>query len=245
MHIDGRGAHDDPQWTGNRHQHRTRPGREHLQGCNKIATQQKNCYACGKGGIAVMSLIFFVAASLATASAPATPPAPVESATNPAAAQAPSATEEDYTLGVDDKVRIIVFNEETLSGEFIVSSNGMLSLPMIGDVPASGRRTRDVIKDVQARLADGYLKDPRVSMDVLTFRPYYILGEVGKAGEYPYSNGMTVLNAVAQAEGFTYRANRSKVFIKHNGSSIEAREDLTPGLRVSPGDTIRIGERYF
>ena len=152
---------------------------------------------------------------------------------------------DDYKLGVADKVRVIVYNEPTLSGEFTVSDNGALSLPLIGAVQAGGRSTREVMAEVQARLADGYLRDPRVSLDVLTYRPFYILGEVTRPGEYPYSNSLTVMNAIARAEGFTYRANKRKAFIKRAGQPDEKEIELTPGLQVMPGDTIRIGERYF
>ena len=151
----------------------------------------------------------------------------------------------DYRLGAADKVRVIVFNEPTLSGEFTVSDSGSLSLPLIGDVPARGRSPREVIADIQAKLADGYLREPRVSMDVLTYRPFYILGEVTKPGEYAYSTGLTALNAVAQAQGFTYRANKRKVFIKRAGETVENEVRLTPGLEIRPGDTLRVGERYF
>lgn len=150
-----------------------------------------------------------------------------------------------YKLGHGDKVRIIVFNEPTLSGEFAVSDNGSLSLPLIGDVPADGRSARDVVTDIQQKLADGYLREPRVSLDILSYRPFYILGEVSKPGEYPYVTGLTVMNAVATAEGFTYRANKRKVFIKRAGETDEQFVQLTPSLQVQPGDTIRIGERYF
>lgn len=150
----------------------------------------------------------------------------------------------DYRLGTADKVRVIVYNEPTLSGEFTVSDNGTLSLPLIGDVPANGRSPREVASDIQAKLADGYLREPRVSLDVLTYRPFYILGEVTKPGEYAYSNGLTALNAVARAQGFTYRANKRKVYLKRAGESAEKEVNID-GLEIRPGDTLRIGERYF
>ena len=90
-----------------------------------------------------------------------------------------------------------------------------------------------------------FLKDPRVSAEVLTFRPFYILGEVDKPGTYPYTSGLTVLNAVATAGGFTYRADKRNVWIKHNGETSEVKGELTPSTTDAPGDTIRIGERFF
>lgn len=165
--------------------------------------------------------------------------------TSTPASTVPAAPNGDYRLGTADKVRIIVFNEPTLSGEFTVSDNGALSLPLIGDINAQGRSPREVVIDIQAKLADGYLREPRVSMDVLTYRPFYILGEVTKPGEYSYSTGLTAMNAVAQAQGFTYRANKKKIFLKRSGESTEQEIRLTPSLEIRPGDTLRIGERYF
>lgn len=152
---------------------------------------------------------------------------------------------QDYRLDAGDRVRLIVFNEPTLSGEFAVSANGVLSVPLIGDVPAAGRTTPEISKEIETRLADGYLREPRVSMDVLTYRPFFILGEVEKPGQYPYAGGLTVLNAVATAQGFTYRAEKRVAYIRRAGSEEEKAYRISPDLPVEPGDTIRIGERYF
>lgn len=160
-------------------------------------------------------------------------------------APAASETSGDYQLGVADELRITVFNEPNLSGQFVVNSNGMLSLPLIGEVRAAGITVDQLRNQITTRLGDGYLLNPKVSLQVLTYRPFYILGEVNKPGKYPYSTGLTVLNAVATAEGFTYRANKRKVFVKHAGSNEERQVALTPATPVQPGDTIRIGERYF
>lgn len=158
---------------------------------------------------------------------------------------AESAGPQDYRLGVADKVRILVFNEPTLSGEFLVGASGALSLPLIGEVPAGGDTSRALSRRIEAKLADGYLRDPKVSVEVLTFRPFYILGEVNKPGEYPYSTSLNVLNAVATAGGFTYRADKRHVYVKAVGDTAERKEDLSPTIAVEPGETIRIGERYF
>ncbi len=169
------------------------------------------------------------------------------SASQPAAGDVPttSSNMSDYKLGVADHVRMTVYNEPDLSGDFTVNANGVLSLPLIGDVQAQGLTGSQIVDIVQKKLADGYLRDPKVALEVLSYRPFYILGEVTKPGEYPYSNGLTVLNAVATAQGYTYRANKKRVFIKHAGSSTEENLKVSPDLQVQPGDTIRIGERYF
>jgi polysaccharide export outer membrane protein len=150
-----------------------------------------------------------------------------------------------YRLGADDKIRVITFGEEALSGEFSISGSGKVSLPLVGEVAAAGLTIPEFQQEVEAALKNGYVKDPHVSVEVLTYRPFYILGEVQKPGEYPYTNGLTVLNAVATANGFTYRANTKKVFIKRADSPTEEKFPLTSTTPVAPGDTIRIGERYF
>jgi polysaccharide export outer membrane protein len=151
----------------------------------------------------------------------------------------------DYRLGAGDKLRIIVFGEESLTGEFFVSGSGKVSFPLIGEVEAVGKSIPELQQAIEAKLADGYLKQPKVSAEVLNYRPFYILGEVMKPGEYPYTNGLTVLNAVATASGFTYRADKHKVFIRRASTTGEISEPLTPTTAVEPGDTIRIGERIF
>jgi len=152
---------------------------------------------------------------------------------------------EEYRLGTGDKVRILVFNEPTLSGEFMVNSGGALSLPLIGDVSAAGKTTNSLQGQIEAGLGNGYLREPKVSIDVLSFRPFFILGEVSKPGEYPFSSSLTILNAVATAEGFTYRAEKRFAYIRREGEREERRYKISPDLRIQPGDTIRVGERYF
>lgn len=152
---------------------------------------------------------------------------------------------EDYRLGAGDKVKMTVYNEPTLSGEFAVTSDGTLSLPLIGDLAVVGKQASEVAAQVQTLLSNGYLRDPKVSLEITTYRPFFILGEVKTPGQYPYASGMTALNAIAVAQGFTPRAERSVVYVRRAGSTTEEAYRLTPDLRVWPGDTIRLGERYF
>jgi protein involved in polysaccharide export with SLBB domain len=184
----------------------------------------------------------FGEASLAQTAA--APMAPMGAPTGAAAVVA-ERLENEYKLGAGDKIRIIVFGEDTLSGEFFVSGAGKISFPLIGDLDAGGHTIRDLQAAITTKLADGYLKDPRVSAEVLDYRPFYILGEVNKPGEYPYTSGLTVMRAVATAQGFTYRANQRKVFIKRVGEASEHPVPLTADTFLEPGDTIRIVERYF
>lgn len=151
----------------------------------------------------------------------------------------------EYRLGAADKVRVNVFGEDALTGEFIVGGSGKVSLPLIGEVQASGLTIAQFQEAIAEALRQGYINEPRVSAEVLNYRPFYILGEVNKPGEYPYTISLTVLNAVATAEGFTYRANTRQVYIKRADGAGEQAYPLTTATEVAPGDTIRIGERFF
>ncbi len=162
-----------------------------------------------------------------------------------AATPAPAVSRQAYTLGGGDELRVIVFGEQDLSGEFVVDGDGFVSLPLIGEVSAGGLTLREFEQQVAEALASGYLRDPRVSAEVLNFRPFYIIGEVSEGGEYPFVQGMTVLNAVAVAGGYTYRADRNRVFITRVNSPGEVEYRASQGVNVLPGDIIRIPERFF
>ena len=154
-------------------------------------------------------------------------------------------TVSDYRLASADKVRIAVFGEDALSGEFVINAEGKVALPLIDEVQAAGLTVAQLQDAVTQALSQGYLNQPRVTAQVLTYRPIYILGEVNRPGEYPYVPDLTALNAVATAQGFTYRANTRRVFVRRAGSQTEEPQPLTADTRVSPGDTLRIAERYF
>lgn len=151
----------------------------------------------------------------------------------------------EYRLGAADKVRVNVFGEEALTGEFLVGGSGKISLPLVGEIQAAGLTISQFQEEIAIALRQGYINEPRVSAEVLNYRPFYILGEVNKPGEYPYTNNLTVLNAVATAEGFTYRADTRRVYIKRADGIGEQPFPLTTATQVAPGDTIRIGERFF
>lgn len=155
----------------------------------------------------------------------------------------PAKDGESYKLGAGDRLKVTVFGEDSLSGEFEIDGQGAVALPLIGNVSAGGNDVRAVEQVVANKLKDGYLVNPRVSIEVLNFRPFFILGEVKNPGSYPYVNGLTVLNAVALAGGFTHRARTDTVMIKHGNSQkeFEAGEDS----KVMPGDAIRVTERFF
>ena len=150
----------------------------------------------------------------------------------------------EYRLGSGDKLRVIVFGEEALSGEFDVDGTGTVSLPLIGLIQAKDLTLREFETEVGIKLRDGYLKDPRVSAEVLNYRPFYIFGEVEEPGEYPYTNGMTVLNAIAVGGGYTFRADKLRIYISRDQTT-EVEYLLNTSVRVQPGDIVRIAERFF
>jgi polysaccharide export outer membrane protein len=150
-----------------------------------------------------------------------------------------------YRLSAGDKVHVAVFNEDNLSGDFVVGPDGRVALPLAGPVQAAGLTLPQFQQAVTARLKDGVVLNPSVAVTASDLRPYYILGEVNKPGRYSYTPELTVMNAVATAEGFTYRADKDTVYVRHAADSGEREEPLTATTAVLPGDTIRISQRYF
>lgn len=152
----------------------------------------------------------------------------------------------DYRLGPGDKTRVTVFGEDSLSGEFIIANNGAVAVPLIGEVKAGGLTTTAFQTLLTEQLAaSGLVLAPKVSVDVISYRPYYILGEVTRPGQYPYAVGMTVTKAVATAGGFTYRANNKLIYVTREGQTEEDLLEITAASWIGPGDTIRVAERYF
>ncbi len=152
-----------------------------------------------------------------------------------------------YSVGPGDKLRVTVFDEPGLTGEYAVGVDGGLALPLIDAIEANGKSTSQLVGIIARHLQDGgYVLSPRVSVEILEHRPFYILGEVGKPGEYPYSGALTLDQAVAIAGGFTPRANTKQVYLKRQDSSekVKVRLDGT-ALKIAPGDTITIREAFF
>jgi protein involved in polysaccharide export with SLBB domain len=150
-----------------------------------------------------------------------------------------------YRLGLGDKLRVSIFGEPSLSGEYQVSGSGVVTMPLVGDVRAVGLTASELEAALTARYAAGYLKQPRISLEVFDFRPYSILGEVQRPGRYQTSEGLTVLGAVAAAGGYTYRANTRQVFLRRAGENQERPVTLDHDFPIQPGDIVRVGERYF
>jgi polysaccharide export outer membrane protein len=168
---------------------------------------------------------------------------------SPASAQAqslaPAAPAGSYVLGPNDRIRLKVYGEADITGEYEIDSNGNVSVPLAGHLKAAGLTTRQLERSITSALSKGIVRDPRVNVEIALYRPYYILGEVKKSGEYPYRLGLTVMDAIASAGGFTYRANENKVYLRRSGGGVEEIYALDAPVPVFPGDNIRIPERYF
>lgn len=151
----------------------------------------------------------------------------------------------EYRLGPGDRIKLTVFGHEDLSGEFEVDAAGNLSLPLIQLVPASGSTLPELERAITEKLKPDYLKNPRISAEILNYRPFFILGEVEQPGSYPYVAGTTLIRAVAMAGGYTYRAKKSKVVIRRGEENGTQQITASPDTVILPGDVIEVPERFF
>lgn len=156
-----------------------------------------------------------------------------------------ASVEEAYQLGTGDKVRVAVFGEPDLGGEFQVDGKGRIAFPLIGTVQASGETATGLEQTIAEQLADGYIQNPRVSVEITTYRPFYVIGEVNKPGEYAYVDSMSALNAIALAGGYSDRANEDTIYIRRNGNPKEERLPADQMTRIFPGDVVRIPRSTF
>lgn len=152
-----------------------------------------------------------------------------------------------YRLGAEDQVRVTVFNDPRLTGEFRISDSGALALPLIGSVQAGGKTVPEVEREIEAVMARRNLfRDPEVAVNVIEYRPVFVLGQVERGGSYPYQPGMTALSAVAVAGGFNYRALRDYVSVTRVAEDGRPREfRATRQALLQPGDVVTVFERRF
>lgn len=155
------------------------------------------------------------------------------------------ASDNGYRLGGGDKLEIRVFNHEELSGEYTLDGSGVLSMALIGSINSQGLTIEELEERIVKKLSPDYLVNPQVSIQVLNYRPFYILGEVENPDSYPYVQGMTYLNAVAIAGGFTYRAKKDFVIVKRKGDGSGEEIKASMDMLVMPGDQIKVEERFF
>ncbi len=154
--------------------------------------------------------------------------------------------EGDYLLGPGDKLRVVVFNEEQLTGEHTVDPNGTVNVPLAGSVRAQGQTATAVAREIGRRLRESnYLRDPNVTVQVVETRPFYVLGEVQRPGEFRYRPGLSAQAAVAMAGGFTFRANQRRVLVAREGFPGEIPVETSAVFVLQPGDVLRVVERFL
>ena len=189
-------------------------------------------------------------ASPAYAPPPAyTPPAAATSVPYDAyAATPPSAPvryDAGYKLDAGDKLRVVVYGQDGLTNTYTIDASGSITMPLIGQVAARGRSPASLAAEITAKLRNGYIREPSVAVEIDSYRPFFILGEVQAPGQYPYVPNMTVESAVAIAGGFSPRAKRDFVTLTHTDSNGVARYVVPLGTAMSPGDTVQVRERWF
>lgn len=150
-----------------------------------------------------------------------------------------------YRYDAGDKIRITVFDQANLTNTYTVDASGNISMPLVGGVAARGKTASELEKAIAEKLRGGYLRNPDVSVDIDQYRPFFIMGEVKNAGQYPYVAGMTAQTAVAIAGGYTARGDQRTLDITRqiNGEVLVGRVPATDPIR--PGDTITVRERFF
>lgn len=163
----------------------------------------------------------------------------------PAPAAFHKALDAPYVLDAGDRIRVTVFEQEALTNTYSVDPGGYIAFPLVGAIPARGQSAAALEALIAAKLRNGFLRDPDVSVEIDRYRPVFVMGEVGAAGQYSYVPGLTVQKAIAVAGGFSPRGNQSSVDVTRtiNGKVITGRVKTSDPLL--PGDTIYIRERLF
>ncbi|MGH6769273.1 MAG: polysaccharide biosynthesis/export family protein [Xanthobacteraceae bacterium] len=151
-----------------------------------------------------------------------------------------------YLLSSGDKLRVTVFNEPDLTGEFQIDHSGNVAFPLVGTIAAAGLSTAEFQNRLLRRLRSGYVRNPRVSIEIASYRPFNVFGEVKNSGQYPFRPGLTVQDAIAMAGGFTYRASSRTAYVRRASANGEMTVRLDgPRVSILPGDDVRVPERYF
>jgi len=161
-------------------------------------------------------------------------------------APAPATTNSaGYRLGARDQIRVSVFNQADLTGDYVLDGDGRISMPLIGVVQAGGLTPTELAEHISSLLKPDYLINPRVSVEVSNYRPYFLVGEVQSTGSFPYVEGITYLTAIAMAGGYSYRAKKDIVYVTRAGEEGTEELKLDVNEKVKPGDIIRVAERFF
>jgi protein involved in polysaccharide export with SLBB domain len=159
--------------------------------------------------------------------------------------QSTSATSLATHIQAGDRVKMTIYGEDNLTGFYDVDPAGRVSLPLVGQMRAAGRSALELEREITSKYRGAYLQDPKVSIDIVEFRPFYIMGEVTSPGQFAYRSGLNVLTAITTAGGLTYRASRTAVLVQHAGENVWHEYAPTSTVGIAPGDLIRVPERYF
>jgi polysaccharide export outer membrane protein len=157
----------------------------------------------------------------------------------------PAAYDQQYRLDAGDKLRVVVYGQEGLTNTYAIDAGGAITMPLIGAVPARGLTPSGLAAQITGRLRNGYIREPSVAVEIESYRPFFILGEVAAPGQYPYVPNMSAESAVAIAGGFSPRAKRDAVTLTRTDSRGSIRAIVPLGTPLSPGDTVLVGERWF
>ena len=158
---------------------------------------------------------------------------------------APVRYDAGYRLDAGDKLRVVVYGQDGLTNSYTIDAAGSITMPLIGQVAARGRSPAALASEISAKLRNGYIREPSVAVEIESYRPFFILGEVQAPGQYPYVPNMTVESAIASAGGFSPRARRDLVTVTHTDASGVGRYVVPLGTALGPGDTVQVGERWF
>jgi polysaccharide export outer membrane protein len=199
------------------------------------------------GGGAISALRNAMSNSSRPVYAEAPEPAPAVAPMPAAYTAAPMPVRYDagYRLDAGDKLRVVVYGQEGLTNTYTIDAAGSITMPLIGQVPARGRSPAALANQISAKLRNGYIREPSVAVEIESYRPFFILGEVQAPGQYPYVPNMTVESAVAIAGGFSPRAKRDLVTVTRTDGNGAARYVVPLGTSLGPGDTVLVGERWF
>ncbi len=155
------------------------------------------------------------------------------------------AATEPATLQPGDKIRVVVFGEQGLGGEYELDQAGQISVPLAGTIKVEGMTQADLEQALAQKFRSQYLRDPKVTVTIASLAPYYIIGEVKSPGQKTYRSGLNVLTAIAIAGGPTYRASRDTVEIQRRGETKMHDYPISASVPILPGDIIKVPERYF
>jgi polysaccharide export outer membrane protein len=181
----------------------------------------------------MLAAAFLVSGCAGTTLSDAEKQAAVEASTAPA------------KLQPGDKIRIVVFGEDSLGGEYQLDQSGQISLPLAGTIKVQGLTQSELEQQLAKKFRSQYIKDPKVTVTITTLRPYYMMGEVKNPGQFAYQSGLNVLTALAIAGGPTYRASRTTVEIQRLGETSMHDYPISESIPILPGDVVKVPERYF